>query len=326
MIDEKLIKQWSRSGMRGTMGQYFLEEAKKNKCLMLVSADLGVTSGFSKFMAEYPEQYVNVGIAEQNMIGVATGLTLKGYKTYVTSFAPFATARCLEQIKVDMGEMKVPVVVVGIASGFEMEYFGNSHYGYDDIAFTRSISDLTILCPADTTELVKMLEVLNTYSKPVYLRLTKTSRKSMVYKEDFKYLIGKANVLKEIGEITIIATGSIVSVALAVADKIEREQHISCGVVDMHTIKPIDQDVIRSICDISNLMVTLEEHNKIGGLGSAIAEVHSTYENSIPQLFLGVEDLHNHIGDYEYLLGAYGLDEENVTKKIVERWNELYDA
>lgn len=290
---------------------------------MIVSADLGVTSGFSKYIAEYPEQYLNVGIAEQNMIGIATGLTLKGYQTYVTSFAPFATARCLEQIKVNMGEMKVPVVVVGIASGFEMEYFGNSHYGYDDIAFTRTISDLTILCPADTTELVKMLDTLQTYHKPVYLRLTRTSRKALVYKEDFQYQIGKANILKKLGDITIFATGSIVSIALAVAEKIEKEKGISCGVIDMHTIKPIDQEVIKTACNRSCLIVTLEEHNMIGGLGSAVAEISSSYKNDSSLLFIGVGDIHNHVGDYEYMLKAYGLDEAAVIERIIQRWNEL---
>jgi transketolase len=320
MIEEKMIKQWARLGMRGTMGQFLWEEAEHNKKLMLISADLGVTSGFSKFMNDYPEQFLNVGIAEQNMIGVATGLSLKGFRTFVTSFAPFATARCCEQIKVNLGEMKTPVTIVGIASGFEMEYFGNSHYGYDDIAMMRSISELTILCPADAAELVKMLDILMTYNKPVYLRLTKISKKKLVYKHDFEYRIGKANILKNAGDITIIATGSIVSTAKSVAEKIENERKISCGLIDIHTIKPLDIETIYKVCKESRLIVTLEEHNTIGGLGTSVAEVCASFRNQAELLVIGVPEKHSHVGDYDYLMRAYGLDMETVFNKIMERW------
>jgi transketolase len=260
------------------------------------------------------------------MIGVATGLALKGFRTFVTSFAPFATARCCEQIKVNLGEMQTPVIVIGIASGFEMEYFGNSHYGYDDIAFMRSISGLTILCPADTTELVKMLRELMTINKPVYLRLTRTTKKSLIYKQDYEYRIGKANILSPIGDITIISTGSIVSVAKSVAERIEKERGVSCGVVDMHTIKPLDEETILSVCKRSSLMVTLEEHNIIGGLGTAVAEKCASFKNETELLAVGVPDKHRHVGEYDFLMKAYGLDEDSVFNKIMQRWDNRYDV
>lgn len=300
-----------------------MNEAQNNNDLMILSADLGITSGLSKYIEKFPEKFLNVGIAEQNMIGVATGMSIKGYRVFATSFAPFATARCLEQIKVNMGEMKIPIVIVGIASGFEMEYFGNSHYGYDDIASVRSISGLTILSPADTTELAMMLEILKTYISPIYLRLTKTSKKDLIYHEDFKFQIGKFNVLKPYGKITILATGSIVSTALKVANRIEQENFIKCGVVDAHTIKPIDIDTIKEINTCSNLIVSLEEHNIIGGLGSAISEILSSIGISAHLLMIGINDIHNHIGDYDFMIKSYELDSDSVYKKIISKWEEV---
>jgi transketolase len=216
------------------------------------------------------------------------------------------------------------MTVVGIASGFEMEYFGNSHYGYDDIACMRSISRLTILCPADTTELVKMLDELMERDMPVYLRLTKMSRKAVVYKNDFDYRIGKANILKPLGNVTIIATGSITSIALEVAERLEDEKKIKCGVVDMHTIKPLDEEVIRAACEKGSLIVTLEEHNIIGGLGSAVAEVCASYKQCAELLAIGVPDVHTHVGDYNFMLKSYGLDAESVFERIVEKLSVQY--
>lgn len=323
MLNNKIIRQLSQIGMRGAFGQLINKMARDNPNIMVLSADLGMTSGLSQFMENFPEQFLNVGIAEQNMIGIATGMSLKGYRVFVTSFAPFATARCLEQIRVNLGEMKVPVTVVGIASGFEIEQFGNSHYGFDDISYMRSISEMTVLSPADTTELAKMMLALLDYDKPAYLRLTKMSRKGLIYKENYDYTMGKANILKDIGDITIIATGSIVHTALQAASEIEEVLRVSCGVIDLHTIKPIDKMTIRNVAEHSLLMVTLEEHILAGGLGSAVAEIMSTHRHRSCLYCIGVADVHPYVGDYEYLLKAYGLDKDSVTKQICEKWNEL---
>ena len=322
MLDNKSIRQLSQVGMRGAFGQLMYDTAKRNPDIMIISADLGMTSGLSQCMREIPDQFLNVGIAEQNMIGVATGLSLKGCRVICTSFAPFATARCLEQIRVNLGEMKVPVIVVGIASGFDIEQFGNSHYGFDDISYMRAISGMTILSPADTTELAKMMDTLFDYRKPVYLRLTRTSRKNLVYTDDSDYRMGKAQLLKDIGDITIIATGSMVHTALAASKDIEEQIGIACGVIDFHTIKPADKEIIRSIAQKSRLLVTLEEHNRIGGLGTVVAEVMSSCRHDCILHRIGVPDEHPFVGDYEYLMKSYGLDKESVVNSICQRWTE----
>lgn len=322
-MDKKVIRQLSQVGMRGAFGQIMFEMAQDNSDVMVLSADLGMTSGLSQYMERLPEQFLNIGIAEQNMIGVATGLALKGYRIFVTSFAPFATARCLEQIRVNLGEMKIPITVVGIASGFEIEQFGNSHYGFDDIAYMRSISEMTVLSPADTTELALMLSRLIEYDKPSYLRLTRTTRKGLIYKEDFDYIIGKPNILKEIGEITIIATGSIVYTALNVSDEIEGKLNIKCGVIDLHTIKPMDEDMIRNVAFDSRLIITMEEHICTGGLGSAVAEIVAKEPHACHLRNIGVSDLHPYVGEYDYLIKSYGLDKDSVVNKILDIWYEI---
>lgn len=325
MLDKKCIRQFSQIGMRGTFGQCMFEMAQGNPDIMVISADLGMTSGLSQYMDKLPKQFLNIGIAEQNMIGVATGLALKGYRVFATSFAPFATARCLEQIRNNLGEMKVPVVVVGIASGFEIEQFGNSHYGYDDISYMRTISGITVLSPADTTELAYMLYEISRYDKPVYLRLTKASRKSLIYKDEFNYKIGRANIIKDLGEITIISTGSMVSTSVYVSEEIEESCGIKCGVVDMHTIKPVDEITIKNAADKSRLLVTLEEHMCVGGIGSVVAEIVASQPHNCCLRAIGVTDEHPYVGDYDYLMKSYGLDKDSVVESIIKTWNKIKD-
>ena len=320
MLDEKQIKQLSQIGMRGAFGQLMFSYAKEDDNIIVVSADLGITSGLTAIMDNLPEQFINVGIAEQNMIGISTGLSMKGFRVFATSFAPFATARCCEQIRVNLGEMGEPVVVVGIASGFEIEQFGNSHYGYDDISYMRAISGLTILSPADTTELAKVIEALNSYRFPVYLRLTRTTRRGLVYKKDFEYEIGKANIIKDSSDVVIVATGSMVATAMRVSERIEAEVGISCGVIDMHTIKPLDEECLKMAAARNRLMITLEEHNRIGGLGSAVSEVVVQYENRTLVYCIGVPDKHPVVGDYDYCISAYGLDVDSVKDDIMNKW------
>ncbi len=309
--------------MRGTLGQVLLELAQNNPEIIVISADLGMTSGLSQYMDKLPEQFLNVGIAEQNMIGIATGLALKGYRVFATSFAPFATARCLDQIRVNLGDMKIPVTVVGIASGFEIEQFGNSHYGYDDISYMRPISEMTVLSPADTTELASALSELVEYDKPAYLRLTKMTRRGLIYKESYDYKIGKANILKEIGEITIIATGSIVYTAMQASKDIENEIGLKCGVIDLHTIKPIDKETLTEVAAISKLIVTLEEHICIGGLGSAVAEIIVETPHKCTLQSIGVPDIHPYIGDYDYLMKTYCLNKDAVVDRILTKWDQI---
>jgi transketolase len=253
-----------------------------------------------------------LGIAEQNMIGVAAGLASENFNVITTTFAPFQTMRCCEQIKVNLGYMGQKICMVGIASGLALGTLGYTHCCIEDVGILRSIPGITIISPADSLETVKALESAVKSESPTYLRLTGSSNNPIIYNEDYEFKIGKSITLREGKDITIFCAGAMVYQSLEVA-KILESKNISSKVVNMHTIKPIDKMAIEKACD-SNLIVSVEEHNVIGGLGSAIAEYKSSLKKSPKQLFLGVKDNYSKGGDYKFLLEKHRL----IPAKIVE--------
>ena len=203
-------KQWSRMGPRAMFGRFMLDIAKKNKKLIILSADLGRSSGLARFKIEFPNQYISIGISEQNLIGVASGLADEGYKVFVTSFAPFLSMRASEQIRMNLGYMKHNVNLVALGSGLSMGFLGNSHFGLEDIAIMRTIPNLNITCPADCSELGK---VLNDYAfndrGPSYIRLTGVPGSVNVYEKNYKYRFGKNITLSKGSDVLILSHGSI---------------------------------------------------------------------------------------------------------------------
>ena len=210
-------------GKRGTFGSAFSELAPGRENVIAMSADFTRSSGLERFSKAYPEQFINVGIAEQNLLGVASGLASEGNNVFVTSFAAFIATRCYEQVKIHCGYMKHNVKVVGLASGFGVQQQGNTHYGLDDLCLMRSIPGLTILSPADSTEVVKATEALMDFEGPVYLRLCGEAGDPMVYKEDYHFEIGKAITLREGADVTIVATGTMIYQSLQAAKKLAEE-------------------------------------------------------------------------------------------------------
>jgi transketolase len=315
MVTRVQIKTWSKLGHRGTLGVSLLELASELENLMVLTADLSTTSGLARFEQAYPEKFLNMGIAEQNMIGTAAGLAKEGYIPFTTTFATFTTMRSYEQIRTNLGYMKFNVKVVGMASGFAMSMFGNTHYAIEDIALTRAIPNLTVLSLSDCLEVNKSIHAAASFDNPVYLRLSGTMNTPIVYQDDYNFEIDKAITLRDGNDITIISCGTMVHVSLEAA-KILESIGISAVVVNMHTIKPIDKDVIEKSCQKTRLVVTVEEHNIIGGLGSAVAEYKSTLKNTPPQLFIGIPDTFCKPGDYQYLLNHFGLTPESIVQKI----------
>lgn len=305
---------WSKLGARGTFGTAILELAKSKENLMVLSADLGNSSGLDRFRATYPDRFINTGIAEQNLIGIASGIAKSGIVTFATSFAPFITMRASEQIRMNLGYMHSNVKAVGLGSGISMAYLGNSHYGLEDVAVMRAIPNMTVISPADGAEIVKCVFAAAEYEGPVYIRLTGGANNPIVYKEDFEYKIGKAVKLKEGNDVAFIAAGTMVFQALKAADELNGEG-ISCSVLDMHTIKPLDEDSIDGLLE-HKLIVTIEEHNIIGGLGSAVAEYLAPKEKKPPQIIIGIDDFFPRAGDYHYLLNECGLTTEQIVEKI----------
>jgi transketolase len=311
-INDAEIKNWSRIGSRATFGQGILKLYEEEPNFFVMSADLGSSSGLARFYAKYPEAFVNVGIAEQNLIGVAAGLAKDGTPVFATSFAPFISMRAGEQIRMNMGYMGLNIKAVGLGSGLAMNTLGSSHYGLEDVAVMRTVPGMTILCPADGLEIVKCIEAAKHHEGPVYFRLTGGT--DIIYPTDFEYKIGKANVLREGGNVCIIASGSILSQALQAAD-ILKEQGINATVVDMHTVKPLDTTILEQVSG-DELVVTVEEHTVIGGLGSAVAEYYALKKNSPRHLIIGIDDFYPHPGKYEYLLEQCGLSTKRIAEKI----------
>lgn len=306
---------WSRLGSRAVFGQAALSAGEKNPKLMMLSGDLGDSSGLARFKNTFPDRFINIGIAEQNMIGVAAGLAKEGHNVFATSFAPFITLRSGEQIRMNLGYMELNVKAVAIGSGISMAFLGNSHYGLEDTAVMRSIPNLTIVCPADCAEIVKVVHAAAEFTGPMYIRLTGAVGNPPVYTEEYDFQIGKSITLREGTDITIFAIGSMVYESLEAA-KILDSLDISTKVVNMHTLKPCDYDAIDLAISSSKAIITVEEHSIIGGLGSVVAEYKAQFAMSPAQLIIGLPDKFGKTAEYRFLLEKYRLVGEKIAVDI----------
>ena len=314
-INDKSIKMFSTIGPRATLGLSAVEIAKKDKDLVVLTCDVSTSAGLDRFRKTFPDKYFDLGIAEQNMIGVATGLASENYKVLTTTFAPFQTMRCCEQIKVNLGYMKQKICMVGIASGLVLGTLGYTHCCIEDVGILRSIPGITIISPSDSLETYKSLEKALEHPGPTYIRLTGKSNNPIVNKTDYNFEIGKSITIKNGKDVTLFASGSMVFQSLQAALILEQNK-ISTKVVNMHTIKPLDKEIIENSLE-SELLVTVEEHNVMGGLGSAVSEFLTTKQKKPKQIFIGVKDIYDKGGEYEYLLNKHNLTGESIAKKVM---------
>jgi transketolase len=311
----------SKLGQRGVFGRTICDLAENHDNLYTISADLNHVSGLDRFLNKYPDRCLNVGIAEQNMIGVAAGLSEDNENiVFATSFSNFAVLRGCEQLRHFLGYMQANVKLVGLSAGFALGMFGTTHYGVEDIAITRSIPNLTILSPADGLETEYAVTAAANMVGPVYIRLTGAYNNPVIYEKEYEFKIGKAITLKQGSDIAIIATGSMVNTALIVAAELN-QLGITSTVVNMHTIKPLDYDLLDNIVHDYKLVVSIEEHSKIGGLDSAISEYTASIKKHSTHLILGTEDVYYSAGDYHYMLCAHGLSVEKIKQKIIDTYD-----
>jgi transketolase len=292
-----------------------LDAAGAAEDVMVLTADLGVTSGLERFRAAHPDKFLNVGIAEQNLIGIAGGLAKEGFNTFATTFSNFAAMRSYEQVRLHLGYMQLNVKVIGLAGGMAMGHFGNTHYGIEDLALMRAVPGLTVIAPADGAEIVKTVEALVRYEGPIFVRLTGAVNNPVVNSEDYDFKIGKSILLREGTDVAIFACGTMVYESLVAAKKLEA-RGISASVTNMHTLKPLDTGAIEEACARAQLLVSVEEHGVIGGLGGAVAECVSRRGGAPPQLFIGLPDKFGTGGSYKYLLQKYGLTGEQIASDI----------
>jgi transketolase len=296
------------------------ELVKNDERVILVTADMSRYFALDK--TKELGRLINVGIAEENLIGVSAGLAKEGFNVFAFTQAAFAVTRCLDFIKVNMGYMGLPIKLVGFSSGFSLGVYGATHISLDDIAQMRSICNVTIISPADCIETVKAVNAIAEYNLPVYFRLSGAGNMPLIYKEDYNFEIGKAVELRNGKDIAIIATGTMVYSALEVANMFEQNEEISCMVINMHTIKPLDVNAVKRCLSVK-LLVTIEEHSTIGGLGSAVSEMLAENAGAPPQLLIGADDVYYHAGEYDWLMEQAELTANQIYAKTKERYDML---
>ena len=315
-FSKRNARTWARMGIRATYGQALSGYAAENPNVLALSADLGRSSGLDRFSKEFPKQFINTGIAEQNMVGVAAGLARSGFDVFASTFAPFASMRASEQVRMNMGYMQEPVKLVALGSGFAMGFLGNSHYGLEDLAVMRAIPGLTIISPADCSEIYKTLEACIGYQKPVYIRLTGAVNCPIVYEDDYEFTIGKAIWIKPAADITLVSSGTTVGHCLEAANRLA-EEGVTVGVLNMHTIKPLDTDALDLAASTASTLIVVEEHMRTGGLGSAVLAHFADAGNHGCRIVThGIADRYGETGNYAYLLKIAGLDADGVVDLV----------
>ncbi len=322
-INPALIKAYARMGQKGAAaGIGMMELAKRDPDMRVVVADSVAIASLDRFYNNYPEHVVNAGISEQSMIGIAAGLSSEdGRAVYACTYAAFVLVKAIEFVRHNLAYHQFNVKVVGNSAGFAMETLSISHWATEDIAMARSLPNMTILSAADSLAAIKCVMAAHEVKGPVYVRLSGLLNCPIVYEKDFDFQIGKANTLRQGDEVTIIATGMMVREALEAAELLVA-QGIECSVVDMHTIKPLDTDYLDKALVKSKLMVTVEEHNIIGGLGGAVAE-YMAEKGNMPRLVrIGVGDTFGKLGDLRYCWEQHGLTAPQIAERIKKEFNK----
>lgn len=293
-----------------------MELAKDDKDIYVLTSDSRGSASMTNFANEYPKQFVEVGIAEQNLVGIAAGLATTGKKCFAVSPACFLTMRSIEQVKVDVAYSNTNVKLIGISGGVSYGALGMSHHSLQDIAVMRAIPNMDIFLPADRFETEKLVRELVKYDKPAYIRIGRNPVGDVYESTDFEFEIGKANVMREGKDITIIATGETVKPAIEASDEL-KELGIKCRVLNMHTIKPLDEEAIIKAAKETGHIITVEEHSIYGGLGAAVSEV--VVQNApVPMKIVGIKDEAAITGTSKEIFNYYGLSKENLVKLAKE--------
>ena len=299
---------------RAAYGEALVELADKYPELVVLDADLSGSTKSAGFAKAHPERFFNCGIAEANMTGIAAGLATTGLKPFANSFAMFAAGRAYEQIRNSVAYPRLNVKIVGSHGGLSVGEDGATHQCIEDFALMRDIPGMMVCCPCDGFEMKKAVEALLNYDGPAYLRLGRAS--SEIFTDeiaDYKFELGKGAVLREGKDLTIIAVGIMVLEAIRAAEILEKEG-ISARVIDMHTIKPLDEELVLKAAKETGCIVTSEEHSVVGGLGAAVCEFLSG-SYPVPVVRHGVNDEFGRSGEASEVLKYFGLTAEGIAEK-----------
>jgi len=301
--------------LRDTYGKTLVELGKKNRDIVVLDADLSPSTMTKYFAAEFPDRFFEVGIAEQNMIGIASGLAASGKIPFASTFAVFAPGRCFDQIRVSVAQARLNVKIVSTHAGVTVGEDGASHQALEDLALTCSLPGFTVIVPADAIETARVIEAVAGHIGPCYVRLPRAKLPN-VNKTGYRFEIGRAVTLRPGKDVSVIAIGVMVSKALEAAD-ILAEEGIDCRVLNISTLKPIDEAAIVEAAGETGAIVTAEEHQEHGGLGSTVARVIAKH-HPVPMEFVAIKDVFGMSGTPEELLENYGLTAPDIVKAVRE--------
>ena len=301
--------------IRAAYGEAVTKIGATNDKIIVLDADLSGATQTKLFKKEFPDRFYNVGIAEENLMGVAAGLAYQGFIPFASTFAVFGTGRAFEIVRNQIAYVNLNVKLALTHAGISVGEDGGSHQSIEDIALMRALPNMTVIVPCDAIETEKAVKAAAEYVGPVYLRLARPVVEDVTKAED-KFEIGKAQVLKDGKDACIIACGLMVDKALDAANELTKNG-IDTAVVNMHTIKPLDKETILKFNEKCKVIVTVEEHSVIGGLGSAVAEVIAG-KNGAKFAMVGVEDKFGHSGNPDKLFEEYGLTKDNIINKVKE--------
>lgn len=318
-INKRAIRTLSILGPSGAFGSAMEALLDEERDVDVLTADLRMYSGLDRISRRFPDRLYDIGIAEQNMLGIAAGMAKEGATVFASTYAAFGTTRSLDQVRVNMGYSRLPVKLVGLSCGLNSSLSGSTHTSCGDLAIMRSIPNVTILSPCDCLEVVKACVAAADIDGPVYLRLRGGSNVPMIYKEDYDFQVGKAVRLREGSKVAFVATGAMVAVALEASELIEKSSGVSPVVLNMHTIKPYDNEAIRNVVeDGVELIVTIEEHRLIGGLGDATLDCLNELEGRPVKLMkIGVPDQYLEAASFSTLAKQIGLTPDAVAEKVL---------
>ncbi len=299
---------------RESFGMALCELAKTNKDIVALDADLSGSTKTAMFQKAFPERFFNCGIAEGNMISTAAGLAACGKIPFAASFAMFATGRAYEQIRNSVAYPHLNVKIAGSHAGISVGEDGATHQCCEDIALMKTLPGMTIINPADHWEMMAAVKAAVEYNGPVYLRLGRLAVDSFNDPDNYSFTLGKGITLHEGNDITVIATGIIVKDALEAVKELEA-QGINARLINIHTIKPIDEDIIVKAAKETGRIVTVEEHNVVGGLGDSVCDV-TARKCPVPVTKIGIQDQFGYSGPAKELLKLFGLSKENIAKVV----------
>lgn len=299
---------------RDGFGDALLELAKDNKNIVVLSADLAESTRTHIFSKEFPDRFIEVGVAEQNMAGIGAGLALSGKIPFITSYAVFSPGRNWDQLRISVCYSKANVKMIGSHAGLSTGPDGATHQGLEDIALMRVLPNMVVLCPVDYVDTKKAVHAAVEHYGPVYIRLAREGT-PIITDEKTSYGIGRASILKEGTDLTIIGCGPVLHQALIAAHELERMYKISCDVINCFSVKPLDTETILASVNKTKRVLTIEEHQVAGGIGSAVCELLAD-KLPVPVRRLGINDSFGESGNYMELLTKHRLDASSILLEI----------